>query len=1106
MRMVSAGRIMVCAALLIAIGTSPRIVTFLAEHLSRSGEWWPERLSPRPLLDQLAATWQIISAWLYLATIAGSALFVIGAGWALAVRMDKMPWVKSSEPENPIYMSQVLLDEARFIGNHRPDEAELPYITDFQQKAEARAKELKDSGPLNEVSPHLYRWLGSLNRSALCLSGGGIRSASFALGVLQALATHPRRASDNAPVESAENSFLSKFNYLSTVSGGGYIGSWLSAWIMRAGYPAVWAGLVRPPNDQCDPGAEPRAIAWLREHGNYLTPQLGLTSPDTLTSVAIFLRNLVLNWLVLLPLLCVPVLAMKIMALLIFAVGLQNSLGLFLVLAATGLILFTFSLRFTMRHRPSLYRSDRSIWEKQRADQARVIKRSLLPNIAAAFTFTLCMSLAAATKVNGQYSGWVAELFMLEGGRFLFKDLAGIGAVVGALIYALTWIASLMRVKQGRDFFLWTFTGAIHGLLVAAVVYFFANDLIGDWIFYSLGEWIHRVYEYLAATSAAAQETVNRPGGLDLKHTLVLILFGVPLLLWAQMAAEMIFVGLSSYQPHSEDDREWLGRTAAFSLLVSAGWLIVMYLIFVGGDIAYKMMTERKEANLLFASLVIAALLAALLGRSHKTAAQTEPLMGAKPKSVHLVLSIAAIVCAGLLVIIASSLLDLLILRHAITARDHLLGWDILWLFLTLAGIWVLGTNASKYINVNRFSIHSLYRNRLVRTFLGATRDPRKANPFTNFDEKDNVPMHHLWKVNKAPQNGDELQAWRNGKPPAWRPFHIVNIALNVTASEKRLAWQERKAAPFVVTPLHSGSSVVGFRDSSTYGNEISLGTAMAISGAAASPNQGYNSSAPIAFLMALLNVRLGWWLGNPGPAGNDSFRHEGPRTAARSLLAELVGMTREDQRYVYLSDGGHFENLGIYEMVRRRCRLIVVSDAGCDPEYKFEDLGNAVRKVAIDLGVPIRFRRLFNLRPRPADGREIGPGHPYHAIGEIDYPAADGGVAKGVILYIKPGYHGSEITAAIRSYAMTNRDFPHDDTINQWFGESQIESYRALGFEIMDGILSSAMDELKGKADISLSDVIDALRKLRHQRTSGSAEHASDGALRPSSVVVEPA
>jgi len=1097
MRVVTAGRVIAISVLLTVVGTSPRIIAFLAEHLPRTAEWWPDGLSMRPLFDQLTAFWESAAAKLYLATMAGAVLFAIGAGWALAMRIYEMSRGKDGSPDDPLRMSEVLLREAELVDGRQPSAEEQRHIDEFQQERKQWARKVQDEGPLNDVSPHLYRWLNSLDRSALCLSGGGIRSASFALGVLQALATHPRRPSDNRPVESAEKSLLSKFTFLSTVSGGGYIGSWLSAWIKRKGYPTVWRGLVRPPNDACDPGVEPRPIAWLREHGNYLTPQLGLTSPDTLTTVAIFLRNLALNWLVLLPLLCIPVLIMKIMALMIFSLSSQNSLALFVVLAVLSLVVFAFSLRFVMRHRPSLYRASDDIWKKQKADQARIIKRALLPNIVAAFTFTLCMALAAATKKDGKYGDWVGYLLAIEQGKFVWQDLATRGAIIGATLYAFTWIASLPRVTRGRDFGLWTLTGAIHGTLVAVVVYFFANDFIGDWIFYSLGEWVERIGDYIGAIGKAVQQGGGDNRTLDLKHTLVLIHFGVPLLLWAQMTAEMIFVGLSSYQLHSEDDREWLGRSAALSLLVSAGWLIVMYLIFVGGDIAYKMMMpDRKETKLLVAALALTAVLAALLGRSHRTAAQSEPVVGVKPKSVRLVLSIAAIACAGLLVIIVSALLDRIILWHPITEPGQL-GSDFFSLMMALAVLWVIGTNASKFINVNRFSIHSLYRNRLVRTFLGATRDPRAANPFTNFDEEDNVSMCDLWPGVGAKSHGQE----------AWRPFHIINIALNVTASEKRLAWQERKAAPFVVTPLYCGSAVVGFRDTCAYGNKISLGTAMAISGAAASPNQGYNSSAPIAFLMALLNVRLGWWLGNPGTAGKKTFKDEGPRTAARSLLAELVGMTREDQEYVYLSDGGHFENLGIYEMVRRRCKLIVVSDAGCDPGYVFEDLGNAVRKIVIDLGVPIRFRGLSDLKPRRADGRDIGPGHSYHAIGEIDYPAADGGGDKGFILYLKPGYHGSEITAAVRSYAMANRQFPHDDTINQWFGESQIESYRALGFEIMDNLLSSAQEGLKGKADITLADVIDALQSPSlHPPSSASGSPALGAAALPSPLAAGPA
>ena len=118
---------------------------------------------------------------------------------------------------------------------------------------------------------------------------------------------------------------------------------------------------------------------------------------------------------------------------------------------------------------------------------------------------------------------------------------------------------------------------------------------------------------------------------------------------------------------------------------------------------------------------------------------------------------------------------------------------------------------------------------------------------------------------------------WSPVEPGNWRPFQVINIALNIVSS-KRLAWQERKAEPFTVSALHSGNGYLGFRSSQKYGAGITLGTAMAISGAAASPNMGYNSSPVITFLMTLFNVRLGWWLGNPGPKARELIRTRVPR------------------------------------------------------------------------------------------------------------------------------------------------------------------------------------------------------------------------------------
>ena len=199
------------------------------------------------------------------------------------------------------------------------------------------------------------------------------------------------------------------------------------------------------------------------------------------------------------------------------------------------------------------------------------------------------------------------------------------------------------------------------------------------------------------------------------------------------------------------------------------------------------------------------------------------------------------------------------------------------------------------------------------------------------------------------------------------KPFHVVNAALNLVKGQQ-LAWQERKAESFTISRLHSGSWHLGYRPSQKYGDGISLGTALTISGAAANPNMGYHSSPIVGFLMTLFNVRLGWWLGNPGSPGARTWKRGGPRYAVGPLFSEAIGNTTDCYQYVNLSDGGHFENLGLYEMVLRRCKFILVVDAGQDFDYVFEDLGNAIRKIRIDLGIPIEIKVVS---PKKSEGTD---------------------------------------------------------------------------------------------------------------------------------------
>jgi hypothetical protein len=234
----------------------------------------------------------------------------------------------------------------------------------------------------------------------------------------------------------------------------------------------------------------------------------------------------------------------------------------------------------------------------------------------------------------------------------------------------------------------------------------------------------------------------------------------------------------------------------------------------------------------------------------------------------------------------------------------------------------------------------------------------------------------------------------------------------------------------------------------------ITLGTAMAISGAAVSPNWGYHSSPLTSFMMMLFNVRLGWWLGNPRHP--KTWKYRGPMSSWKLFVQEALGQTDDNQPWLYLSDGGHFENLGLYEMIRRRCRTIVVSDAGADPNCTLEDLGNAVRKIWIDLGVKIDFQQIM-VRKRS----DIASTGVYCAVAKITYPGPLPGdtadASEGSLVYIKPGFYWDQEPADVRAYAAANAKFPHETTLNQWFNESQFESYRSLGAHVIHAISRSA-------------------------------------------------
>ena len=943
----------------------------------------------------------------------------------------------------------------------RRTDAARPLTTEEILAGEARAihgGKAKDVP--SERKPELYPELNKLDSTALCLSGGGIRSAAFALGVIQALATHPRPAgAPHKRVESEDASLLAKFHYLSTVSGGGYIGGWLSTWIHRAGFRKVWQDLVKRPDGS---DTEPANLAWLRSFSNYLTPKLGAMSADTWAAAAIVGRNLLLNWLVILPVLFGVLIFLKFYAGAVdwlswanrdvCTLSLRNP-RLSDAIGVVGIVLLLVALSVRSYHMPSRGHSTLT--------QEEFLRYDLGPTALAALFFVWAL---ATPCLHNAMADNVIRFFAWSPHALIWYGLVG-----GMALYLLSWFAGRAKYSGFADFrrslIGWVAAGAVFGILMALGVSL-AHQL-----------WTKPVEQWGTAE-------------------LALFICGVPWVLMSQLVAEIVLVGLTSALEGSDNDREWLGRVAGWMLVVAVGWLALMALVFLGSGWVEGLFPKIQSWLVPIGGL--SGLATALLGKSNLTRTTAEK--STPPTRVQISMDVALIVCAIVfsiaLVIVASGLIDQVLFgksfiqvlqgyaEHAPTGYGPV-PTEAYYVAAALALVVAVGWVASKFVNINRFSLHALYRNRLVRAFLGGSNADREKtrNPFTGFDENDNLSVWKLWPSDHERTAG-------------WRPFHVINIALNVVSS-KRLAWQERKAEPFTVSPLHSGSAYKAYRPSRNYGDArhgISLGTAVAISGAAASPNMGYHSAPSITFLMALLNVRLGWWLGNPGEEGEKTYQREGPTFAIRPLLSEMFGLTTDTNRYIYLSDGGHFENLGLYEMIRRRCRLIVVSDAGCDPKFQFEDLGNAVRKISLDLGVRINFVGIENLATQSSgkDGKAPpGPDVPYHAIGTIHYADADGDGKDGLILYIKPAYHGAE-NIGIRSYAVANPEFPHQGTGDQFFSESQFESYRALGFEITDGLLTAAFTGGHRPEKWTVDEI---MASLRSTMKSGAQEQTKTGA-----------
>jgi hypothetical protein len=845
------------------------------------------------------------------------------------------------------------------------------------------------------------------------LSGGGIRSATFCLGIFQALASLRR---------------LRRIDYISTVSGGGYFGSFLGRLYQRREVTTVEQveALLDPAGTAAErPDAIPDVVAWLRENGRYLSPN---GAGDLLIGAAITLRNWVTIHVVVLS----------------FA----------LLTLMTGQL-----LRVNLEGRGSWF--DRGTMDPERWLW---------------------------------WSPWIA----LPGVLFLW------GAIPLAWAF---WMTGLWRGR--RSIVEWPVWGvvAMAGLAIA---------LVAGWEPLPRLDWWRQV------------------GRVTLiAITLTGVAWAVFLYLARRGSRLADFPSPESQKIFEIDRQRNLLSTYLKVTLVLGGASLVFALIDSIGQTLYLL---RMQSGGGFGGLY--AVLGSLMG-AFAFAQRIATALAGKTNGARLRLPVAAIVTAVALLLVALLLVSLSVLAHAVSwqfqppssqPRGHefrqfvLIVWSVLLVFSVLFGhCWPF---------INQSSLHSMYSARLTRAYLGAS-NPRRTGVhrerITDVMPGDNIDPADYWPGPPEP----------GARDPKGRPLHLINVTINETVDGRsNVQQQDRKGTGLALGPC---SYSVGIRHHAVFpghqvfrapsdergqaevivfprpssedqtsayrvfaaesgpswpgGESLSIGKWTGISGAAFSTGIGSRTSLGLSLLCGLANVRLGyWWHSGVEPAWRSGGRRpwllEKIFSVQSNLLSEFLSRFHGTSRsHWYLSDGGHFENLGGYELIRRRLRRIVIIDAEADPGYSFEGLANLIRKARLDFGAEIRFMntgeiethvpkehqhlfgsleqlrrgkwteepvkdRLADLKrltvDEPVDEARLSLAHAALArVTYIDEPTTgERAQEPGWLLYIKPTLIGNE-PSDILQYHRAHRHFPQETTADQFFDEAQWESYRALGYHI---------------------------------------------------------
>ena len=800
-----------------------------------------------------------------------------------------------------------------------------------------------------------------LPRVGLSLSGGGVRSATFALGLMRGMAQsrgddHPGRI-DPAKRTLVADGLLGRLDYLSSVSGGGYTAGMYGRLVSTVG--------LREAEKQMADSKSP-VLEWLRRNGRYLTPA---GSGDIAIAVVTFMRALL-------------------------AIHLEFMFACIFL----GLIIIA----------PHLWQHSLQVLKPQNWEPwftpwwalATVLWLLIAPGLIAGYWGARDgLDQKSNSRLGWRAIGLRDLLFVLVA--------AAISFLVLCILYAN---GSMNLIDNGLT---WPAVAAL--ALVSLVV----------------GQALVQIC--LAISNETHALTVAR-----LRNQLTRALRAVTIVALA-VAGMGVLDRLSWWileELQSGNDWLWSG-------------------VGVGG----------------LAVLVLRSMMQPLQQMAAETGTHARDWL---PR----LLNLGSIV--GLLALILAWLALLQWFVFAPTTFDAFVGVPA-WMRAALVGgiwaIWVLLT-ASNGQMANTSSLHSFYRARLTRAYLAVGNPKRVLGDRTS---------RHA-DVTEVVE-GDDTRMSSYHPETEGGPIHLVNTCLNQTRDDKSGLYNaDRKG--IAVTATWRGLEVGAnkFIAATPEDDTGTLGRWVAVSGAAASPGAGSYTSRGLALLVYFLGVRLGLWVRAPRTSVELRWlSHFGWRFLPKPLMlaseasATFFGVERP---WWYLSDGGHFENAGVYALIKRELDFIILSDASSDAHYNFGDIENLVRKARIDFGAEIDFytreeaAALFTLAgtdltvlsPEEMDNNHSSRGVLLARIRYRERPGpslANRQESKpirpeGTLLVIKPNLH-DELDADLLAYAQKHPDFPHESTGDQSFDEAQWESYHRLGEDFGRALHESWLAQLPG-------------------------------------------